>query len=621
MEKAAHERFMNLQTSSVDFVKASTNFDVNHYRCEWYIDPNVRYISGKITSRFIISENTGSIVFDIAHKLTVDSIWYQNQKISYQQDTTQQTVLINFPGSLPAGKVDSVSIFYQGVPDQLGLGSFTKHVTHDGYPVIWTLSEPYGARDWWPCKNGLNDKADSIDIIVTSPSAYRTSSNGILLNEAVVIDKRIMHYRHRYPIASYLVAVSVTNFVSFTDYVQLGTINLPIEHFVYPFAENYYRNAVFRVVRTMQLFHGVFGDYPFIKERYAQTQFRFGGGMEHQTNSFIVDIWEGLVAHELAHQWFGDKITCGSWQDIWLNEGFAVFLTNFNEENFYSYEQFMVTRKAQLKNIVSKPDGSVFVDDTTDVGRIFSGRLTYNKGGWLLHMLRWKLGDSAFFRGVRRYLNDPSVAYKYALSEDLKRNLETESQQDLTEFFKDWLYGQGFPSYQLQWTPMSNGWVRTILNQTSSHSSVSFFEMPVPLRFQKGIQEKTIVIDHRKNNQLDFNNIGFIPDTVFIDPDLRLISANNSAFKISESTSGPNTVTIFPNPVPGQFYINLRNFTENKVTVTLHNSLGQLIWSKSLSLVNGGDLVNVSSDKLSGGVYWLRIKGEGNLNVVKKILK
>ncbi len=620
-ERAAFERFQGMQLNAENFVNASENFDVNYYRCEWVIDPGIRYISGKITSYFTITKNTSSIVFDLVDSLRVDSVLYRGTKIQFLREPAN-TVLVNFPVSMQVNQKDSVSIFYQGVPPSGGgFGSFSRTNTRWGKPVIWTLSQPYGAREWWPCKNGLDDKADSIDIIAITPDPHRLSTNGVQQSETVNGLQRITHYKHRYPITSYLVAIAVTDYASFTDYVQLGSINLPITHHVYPENVNYYKNYVFRVIRSMQLFHSVFGDYPFIKERYGHTQFGWGGGMEHQTNSFIVDVWDGLIAHELAHQWFGDKITCGSWQDIWLNEGFAVFLTNFNEENFYPVTQSMNTRRAQINNITSQPDGSVFVTDTTNVSRIFSGRLTYYKGGWILQMLRWKLGDSVLFRAMRNYLKDTAVAYKYARTENLKKQLEAESKQDLTEYFNDWFYGQGYPSYQLQWTPIGSSWVRTVLNQTTSHPSVNFYEMPVQLRFIKGTQEATVVIDHKKSGQADYHNIGFIPDTVLIDPDLRLVSAKNSTAKADDNSTQQNRVDIFPNPIQSQFYIYLRNFSNSSVSVTMHNSLGQLVYSNQRAVSNGSDFIPVPSAHLASGVYWLKVKAGDNVNITKKILK
>src|SRR5690606_2063981 len=146
-------------------------------------------------------------------------------------------------------------------------------------------------------------------------------------------------------------------------------------------------------------------------------------------------------------------------------------------------------------------------------------RLTYLKGGYLVHMLRWILGDSTFFRGVRRYLNDPLLSYGTALSSDLKRNLEAESGVDLTNFFDDWLYGEGYPNYSAIWIQKPNFEVEVKLDQTQSHPSVSFFEMPVPLYFSSATKDTIIRVDHVQNGQIFTVNPGFAADTMMIDPE------------------------------------------------------------------------------------------------------
>ena len=188
---------------------ASENFDVNYYRCEWEIDPAVNYIRGKLSSYFHITSNSTEITYDLSAVLTVDSVLYHGTKISFTRP--QNLVTIQFPSSLNAGTLDSVSIFYQGAPVGGGFGSFIQ-TDHGGTPVIWTLSEPYGASDWWPSKNGLSDKADSLDVIITCPDIYRASSNGVELPSVFAGGNRICSFKHRYPIASYLVALAVTNF-------------------------------------------------------------------------------------------------------------------------------------------------------------------------------------------------------------------------------------------------------------------------------------------------------------------------------------------------------------------------------------------------------------------------
>ncbi|MBK7375762.1 MAG: M1 family metallopeptidase [Chitinophagaceae bacterium] len=457
---------------------ASANFDVKYYRCEWEVDPAVYYITGKVTVYYVITSAASSISFDLMNSLNVDSVRQRNTLLS--RSHAGNLLQVNFPAPVNAGTLDSVSIYYKGPPANTGFGSFVQ-TTHGAVPVIWTLSEPYGSRDWWPCKNGLDDKADSIDIIITNPAAFKAASNGLLQGETLIAGgtKKVAYWKHRYPIASYLVCFAVTNYAVFINSVQLGAVNLPMQTYCYPESLASFQNGTQNVLDAIKYFHGIFGDYPFIKEKYGHVQFGWGGGMEHQTASFLVSINESLSAHELGHQWFGDKITCASWEDIWLNEGFATHLAAMYMENKYPANT-IANRRSVVNNITSATGGSVKVDDTSNVGRIFSGRLSYNKGSYLLYMLRWKLGDEVFFRAIRKYQSDPAVIYGFAKTTDLQRNLEAESGLDLSKFFKDWFEGQGYPSYKVEWSQIGSSYVKVRMSQTTSHTSVSFLTCRLP---------------------------------------------------------------------------------------------------------------------------------------------
>ena len=615
MEMQAHERLSQMEALTL----ASTNFDVKYYRCEWEVDPAVRYITGKVTAYFVVSSTATDISFDLMDALIVDSVKQRNNLVTNQH--SNNVLQISFSAPVNAGILDSVSIYYKGVPANTGFGSFIQF-QHAGTPVIWSLSEPYGSRDWWPCKNGLDDKADSIDIIITAPAQYKAASNGLLQSEVLIATgtKKITHWKHRYPIASYLMCFAVTNYVVFNNSVQLGNVTLPMQTYCYPESLTSFQNGTQNVLDAMQLFHNTFGDYPFIKEKYGHVQFGWGGGMEHQTSTFIVSINEGLIAHELAHQWFGDKITCSSWQDIWLNEGFATYVAAFYMEKKYPAST-IANRKNVINNITSQPGGSVKVDDTTNANRIFDGRLSYNKGSYLLYMLRWKLGDSVFFKALRTYQQDPKVIYGFAKTADLKKHLEQESGQDLTEFFNDWYTGQGYPAYNVEWTPIGSSYIRIKMNQTTSHPSVNFFELPVALKFKNATQEKTIVVDNKTNGEIFIKNLGFIADSVFIDPEYWLISKNNTATKVPDVVGGQNVVQVFPNPVKNQFYVYLRNFVSTGVTVSLYNSIGQLVYAKNISLINGAEYLEIPSQHLPAGQYTLRLRGSGGFKYIKKLLK
>ena len=598
---------------------ASANFDVKYYRCEWEVDPAVYYITGKVTVYYVITSAASSISFDLMNSLNVDSVKQRNALLS--RSHTGNLLQVNFPAPVNAGTLDSVSIYYKGPPANTGFGSFVQ-TTHGAVPVIWTLSEPYGSRDWWPCKNGLDDKADSIDIIITNPAAFKAASNGLLQGETLIAGgtKKVAYWKHRYPIASYLVCFAVTNYAVFNNSVQLGAVNLPMQTYCYPESLASFQNGTQNVLDAIKYFHGIFGDYPFIKEKYGHVQFGWGGGMEHQTASFLVSINESLSAHELGHQWFGDKITCASWEDIWLNEGFATHLAAMYMENKYPANT-IANRRSVVNNITSATGGSVKVDDTSNVGRIFSGRLSYNKGSYLLYMLRWKLGDEVFFRAIRKYQSDPAVIYGFAKTTDLQRNLEAESGLDLSKFFKDWFEGQGYPSYKVEWSQIGSSYVKVRMSQTTSHTSVSFFDLPVALKFKNASQEKTIVVDNKVNDEVFLRNIGFVADTVLVDPDYWLVTRNNTTKKITDAVTGQNVVQVYPNPVADRFYVYLRNFTSPVVAIRLHNMAGQLIYNKSFSLLNGSEYLEIPSAYLAAGQYIFTVVAGKKVVFVKKLVK
>ena len=248
---------------------------------------------------------------------------------------------------------------------------------------------------------------------------------------------------------------------------------------MYPEPPPVVRTQAFDVVEVMQLFNRLFGDYPFAREQYGQAQFGWSGGIEHQTMSFVGAFPYELLAHELAHQWFGNRITCGSWEDIWLNEGFATYLSGL----CYQYlrpEWWKLFLAQRMERVTREPGGTVKVDDTESISRIFNNRLSYAKGGMVLHMLRWILGDTAFFNGIRSYLNDPQLQYGYARTTDLQRNLEQASGRTLSWFFEDWYEGEGYPVYDLSWSQESKG-LRLKLQQSNAHPADRFFEIPLPV--------------------------------------------------------------------------------------------------------------------------------------------
>ncbi|MCZ2224245.1 MAG: T9SS type A sorting domain-containing protein [Chitinophagales bacterium] len=615
---AIEQKAYAAKTNAVSYTQASDNFSVYYCKFIWKINPSIRYIDGAATLYLNILKNTDNIVLDLSNTLNIDSVIFRNQSINFQK-LSNDALKIFFNTNINATQKDSITIYYKGVPGNSGFDSFVQS-THNNVPVIWTLSEPFGSKDWFPCRNGLDNKIDSLDIYIIHPSAYKATTNGILQSVQTNAGLTTTFYKHRYPIAPYLIAFSVTNFLVINDHIQLGNISLPFNTYAYPESITNFQNIAQATKNAMQLFHETFGSYPFINEQYGHTQFLWGGGMEHQTNTFISSTDINLMAHELAHQWFGDKITCGSWQDIWLNEGFATFGANYYFEKFDSIG-FRTLINNQLNNITSQPAGSVFVQDSTDFGRIFSSRLTYNKGAFVVRMLRFTLGDSLFFTAIKNYLNDPKLQYSFAKTADIRKHIEAVSHQDFSWFFNQWIYGEGYPSFKVTWTQNNDNWAKIKISQTTSHNSVSFFKTPLALTFKNATQQKTIIVQCNDNNYETWIDIGFSADTVLIDKDKQLISKNNSTLKTQPIFSTIDDIVVYPNPVTSNLFIGFKAPVARKIQVQLFNSVGQLMFNKEFNMSEYKEYLQIPFSFYSKGLYILQLNTDKGWHIVKKILK
>ncbi|MBK8504813.1 MAG: T9SS type A sorting domain-containing protein [Saprospiraceae bacterium] len=411
----------------------------------------------------------------------------------------------------------------------------------------------------------------------------------------------------------------MTNYTYFSDYLSLPNgDSIEILNYVFPENQTSAETQLNNTLEIMDLYNSLFGLYPFANEKYGHAQFGWGGGMEHQTMSFVGSFSYGLIAHGLAHQWFGDKVTCASWQDIWLNEGFATYLSGLTSEFRGSEQEWRNWKLSKIANIVSQPGGSVWVSDTNSVSRIFDGRLSYNKGAYLLHMLRWKLGDNSFFAGVRSYLNDDLLAYNYANTTDLRRHLEQASGQDLTEFFADWYYGQGYPSYQLSWNQEEHQ-LHINLKQSTSHASVDFFEMPVPVYVQGGGRDTLLVLESQFRDQ-DFDvDLSFEVELVQFDPDLWLISAGNTVEKALVNALEEATfldLQISPNPVTDQLLIEIREQNVRIDRIEVSDLDGTHLQTYHIM----ANSVNLDISNWMAGFYQLNI-WSGHRFISKKIIK
>jgi aminopeptidase N len=593
------------------------NYDVTHHDLRFTVNPDTTtpFISGVVSTTFRALSNMTTVTFDMATALAVSSVTMNGSGLTFTQSNYELNIIL--PTTLSTGTTATVIITYAGSPPQAE-AAFTRS-THAGTPVIYTLSEPFGARDWWPCKQDLNDKIDSFDIYITCPSAYIGVSNGLLQSTTTTGGNTTRHYRHNYPIPAYLISLNVTNYVTYNIQAGLGTVQnpfFPINNYLYPEGNTTtVQTAINQTVPVMNVFEEKFGFYPYRNEQYGHVQFSWGGGMEHTTMSSMGGWSRSLIAHELAHQWFGDKITCGTWRDIWLNEGFAEYLAGLVVESLDGPASFISWKTTKINNITTATNGALYLTEAEalNVSRIFSSRITYNKGSMVVHMLRWKMGDANFYQAVRNYLNDSNLAFGYAITTDLKAHLEAVNGASLSEFFNDWVYMQGYPTYTITAQNWGAGQAKITVSQTQSDPSVTYFEMPLEIRLSgAGGATHDVIVNHTTNGQQFIVSVPFVVTGVTFDPNKHIISKNNIVTLGAESFEWSATVSVYPNPTNDVLHVMMPSSLQlNKIEI--YNTLGQLEGEKNT--------LDFSIADLAFGVHWLKIStSEGIIykNFIKK---
>ncbi len=604
MRAAEANRYSKMITYNVN--PNTLNYDLLYQRLELNLDPAARYISGDVTSHFKANSVMSEMYFDFSTNLTVSQVKYKGQPVSFSQLSTKE-IKIQLGQSLAAGAVDSLTISYAGTPGAYGsAGEAFAISTQGGTAVLYTLNEPYGAQEWFPTKQSMNDKIEKVDLVITTPGAYSVAGNGKLISETMLPDgKKRTFWQTNYPIPAYLIALGITNYVKIND--TMGTPPFPFVNYVYPSTanNNSAMNNIAWTKEAMNLFETYFGPYPYRAEKYGHMQFNWGGGMEHATMSSMGSFGKGLIAHELAHQWFGDKVTCKTWNEIWLNEGFATFGEHLvNEKLLMSASQFQNYLQGEMDYITSSAGGSVYVADSQlgNTDAVFSGRLSYSKAGYVVRMMKWILGEEVFYQALKDFHSRPQLAYSYAGTEDLKNSVLQTSGVDLSGFYQDWIYGQGYPSYQIKWNQPTAQQLIIKVNQTQSHSSVSYFELPLPVRI-KGTNGEVLnlKLENSVNGQSFSIPVNFTVSTVTFNDDKHLVTRNSTVTKdgtlLSAAETTAEKIAVFPNPVRDLLYIKGLKNTEQFEIYSIDGK--QILDGKT------SNLIDVRS--LPAGLYLLKL--------------
>ncbi len=516
LQRSMDKSKRNITTSN------QNSYDVKHYLIDINFDPARQVINGLVVVTAEITGNSLSLFdLDLSNNMVVDSVISGGSTVSYSRNGDLLT--INLEKEYTSGETAKVAVYYNGSPEASGLGSFGFD-SFNGKPLIWSLSEPYGAREWWPCKDAPGDKADSVDIKYTVPEGMIAASNGRLIDETTANGKTTFWWKENYPIATYLVSIAAYEYTHYTDeYIAMNGDTMGIDFFVAPEHYENSRYTFLDVSDMISVFAGLFGEYPFVKDKYGHAEFPWGGGMEHQTITSLGNIhssnglyFQGLIAHELAHMWWGDMITCSNFRNIWINEGFATYSEALLAEALYGKDSY----KSQISLEEHYGGGTVIVDDTTDVNRIFSGALSYSKGAYVLHMLRHVVGDEDFFNILRTYADDPRFKYKDADTEDFRGVCEEVSGMNLEKFFDQWIYGEYFPQYSYGYTVNETGnvfEVNLVIDQIQTNTGL--FWMPIDVEITTTSGKQTVVVWDSLETQTFTFYLDESPVKVELDPD------------------------------------------------------------------------------------------------------
>ena len=596
---------------------ASEWFDVSYYGLNLAITTYPQYLSGVVTIKGVCREPVSPmLVFDLMNSMHVDSVKVDGVLYPFVQE--QASLNINLDFIFPSGQWFTVDIYYRGLPLSTGFGSFM-FGTHADVPWVWSLSEPYGARDWFPCKDHPSDKADSADIIVTCDSAFKVGSNGKLDSVINNGDGTQTHYwQERYPIASYLISVAITNYEQFSNWYKYSpTDSMEVLNYVLPENIASALNNLPRTVDMLEIFSNLFGQYPFIKEKYGHADFGRGGAMEHQTMTSTTTYDENTIAHELAHQWFGDMITCRTWSDLWLNEGFAQYSTALYLEKRYGNSAYWKYMKQQLDN-ARFAVGRIYVRDTSVVRDLFDVSRVYSKGASVLHMLRHVLGDSVFFRSLFNYANQPTLKYKTVSTYDFQSVCESTSGTNLTYFFDEWIYSESYPHYSLQWGEkysMGNYTITLEINQAIHTSDPSIFIMPLDIKFVGEGWDTTITVFNNVQRQILSFAVTHSIKAVQLDPEewvLKNVFEDLQSSLILQQN--------YPNPFDQTTRIDYHIPKKIKVKLEVFNLLGQKVETLVDDIKTMGDYrVFWNAGDLPSGAYFYRLQ-TSERQVIKKMI-
>ncbi len=565
------------------------------------LDFDRRRIEGRAVHRIRAVAAMETLRLDLTDSLEVLSVWRGPASTEFLHQNREIAISLD-PPLLP-GEEAQIAIRYGGHPPYEGLLGFSFQ-DRNGVPAAYTLSEPSSSSSWWPCKDHPGDKLTAT-IILEIPDTLFAGSNGALVSDETAHGRRTMVWREEHPIAPYLVSVACTNYEVFEDLYQGEQGEpLPLLYLAYPEDRADAEISWGRTPAMIAAFEERFGPYPFAGEKYGMAEFSWGGAMEHQTLSSMgeysvdgTEDFDWLVAHELAHQWFGDMITPKSWDHIWLNEGFARYAEALWAESRGGIEAYRDAMRGMWR---PNFPGAVVPPDY-----LFNSTV-YHKGAWVLHMLRWIVGERALFEILERYRGEH--AYSNADTEDFIRVCEDTCARGLRWFFDPWVYGTGRPIYVATSEFLPPDRLRLTIEQTQPEDP---YAMPIEFEIRDALGEYRLVVRDSLRVQSFEIAVRAEPTHVKIDPDDWILKDSLGGSGVAD----PPVVSLllgrpFPSPGAPPFRIPWAG-PPREARVEVIDPSGRRL--RSLQATAAGatfDGRDASGRPLPSGLYLLRVAGE-----------
>ncbi len=619
--KAHPMRFATPAARPTVLNKAEDDYDIYHLFFDLHISDTTEYLSGVVTTRAtIVAPSMSRYYFELDDTLTIDSVVCNGTSLVC--NTSGYMRYVQLPAPLLQGAAVTTTVFYHGYPRAYGNhapGYKNDTATH----TTFTLAEPYFAHLWWPCKQSLRDKADSMDMWLTVPTGVKAGSAG-LLTAITPVDAQHNRYqwKTRYPIAYYLISIAAGRYDEYSYHMGFdgSTDSMLMQNYVSPDTPKSIADLkpwLDSTALVVNYFSSLWGRYPFWQEKYGHCYIPSFTNMEHQTMTSTRFSSFTVVVHELAHQWFGNLVTCGTWKDLWLNESFATYAQYLGYAQFNGSASAAAYLQKVHNNVLSEPGGSVYVNDTANWYRLLDGRLTYNKGAAVLHMLRHKISnDSLFFGIMRTYLQ--RYTHANATTEELLAHAQHYTGICLDTFFRQWIYGEGYPTISTRWNQMGDKLFLALTQTASAPTSVALFDMDVPVRLFYDGGDTTHLL-HLSRSAHGFTiTCPHTVDSVAVDPDnWLLLKEENPPAHDATLTLAQGAVVVFPNPAHTIVYVSGTDLPP--CSFRLYNETGKLILEKTLRA--GTDSTPVDVSDLPPGNYPYRVAGDHEYGTGKIIVK